>query len=98
MGIPYMLETNQMHIYGHFDKNTIGYCDSLTLLPANLISGRLPTKDNEIVLEKQVLDSMGIPHNLNQEITLTYTLLNNEQITKTYIQLAKPYYYRFATF
>lgn len=82
---PYVNESNQMHIYGHFDKNTIGYCDSLTLLPANLISGRLPTKDNEIVLEKQVLDSMGITHNLNQEIKLTYTLLNNEQITKTYI-------------
>lgn len=38
---------------------------------ANKLTGRLPQNNNEIVLEKRALDSMGTPYKLNSTLNLT---------------------------
>ena len=46
-------------------------------------SGRLPEAENEIATDAIVLDRLGIPCKLGQNVTIEYSL-NNEKITDTF--------------
>ena len=47
-------------------------------------TGRMPQKENEIVIDTASLDLLGIPHQIGQKVTLEYTIKGDKR-TRTFV-------------
>lgn len=83
---PFIVQYNIVERYNNIlDKNNkiigdIGYIDiqSGLLLPIHLINGKMPERNNEIALEKNVLEQLNYDPILNQTINITGTSSSKE--------------------
>ena len=82
---PFVLETSNTYQYARFEYGNIGYVEDISLLPIRFIEGSMPTKDNEIAIEKSVLIQLGYEMKLNQTVTLDITDLEGNVRTQEYV-------------
>ena len=82
---PFVLETSNTYQYARFEYGNIGYVEDISLLPIRFIEGSMPTKDNEIAIEKSVLIQLGYEMKLNQTVTLDITDLVGNVRTQEYV-------------
>lgn len=86
-------QLGKMDIYGEIKHtengktNYIGSIDttSMPLLNLSLVQGHYPSKPNEIVLERELLLSLGIPGTIGQTVTLTYITNNGSIQEQTFV-------------
>lgn len=82
---PYLKPLSKTHCYGTFMKSNIGYIEDISLLPMSLEQGNWPQKENEIVMKKDFLISLGYPLDIGETISLDYQLLDGTNQHQDYI-------------
>lgn len=82
---PYLKPLSKTHCYGTFMKSNIGYIEDICLLPMSLDQGNWPQKENEIVMKKDFLISLGYPLDIGETISLDYQRLDGTNQHQDYI-------------
>lgn len=86
-------QTGSIYVLGDVQFNnvyqgSIGYVDDsfLELSNIDLMKGSMPSKNNEIAIEKMKLDQMGLDYTLNQ--TISIQLIHDDEIITREYQLS----------
>lgn len=70
--------SKQITLFQYYDDIGLQY---LSIEPT---SGHRPVAENEIIMDTNTLDLLGVPHEIGEEITLALTV-HNQQITRNFV-------------